>query len=102
METKKFRALVKQLRVSFPVSVPVRVRRSQAKKNCGNTTFDGGCYRIRIQSNQSTVSQIDTLLHEWAHVCAMEAAYRHEASWALLFGQIYNAWTKDFKEPIIE
>jgi len=102
METKNFRALVKQLRTSFPISSTVIVRRSQAKKNCGNTTFDGNCYRIRIQSNQSTTSQIDTLLHEWAHVCAMEAAYKHEASWALLFGQIYDAWTKNFKEQINE
>lgn len=66
------------------------------KKNCGVTAFDGTDYRIRIASNQPTSSQADALLHEWAHVSAIEEAYKHDASWGEMYTKIYRAWENDF------
>ena len=97
METQKFRAVIRCLRKHFPVTQRVKiVRRCITKGDTGLTTFDGNEYRIRIKSNQDSGGQLDTLLHEWAHVCAIEEAYEHRGRWATLFGEIYDAWTRDF------
>jgi hypothetical protein len=96
METKRFRALLKQLRTYFPVDQPVIVRRVDAKKNWGITIFDGTKYRIRISSDIPFNVQLDTLLHEWAHVCSMEEAYQHKERWAALYGKIYDLYVRDF------
>ena len=97
METRKFRALIRQLRKYFPVTQRVKVvRRRITKGDIGLTTFNGSEYRIRIKSNQDADGQLDTLLHEWGHVCAIEEAYEHRGRWATLFGEIYDAWTRNF------
>jgi hypothetical protein len=97
MKTREWRALIRNLRKHFPVSGTVTVRRRPIKRNCGLTTFDGCDYSIRINSNQPRTGQIDTLLHEWAHVLAIEQAYRHEGPWGVLFAEIYSDWTKNFE-----
>ena len=97
MDTQAWRALIRQLRKNFPVTVPVKVvRRRTTTGSIGLTTFDGREYRIRVKSNQESDSQIDTLLHEWAHVCAIEEAYNHQGRWAGLYGDIYQAWENGF------
>ena len=98
MDTKKWRKLIRNLRKHFPVESPVRVVRMNVKGDPGITTFNGSSYRVRIQANQEWGSQVDTILHEWAHVCAIEQAYRHAGPWASIFGEIYTAYTKDFGE----
>lgn len=97
MKTNDWRALVRKLRKRFPVGSPVVVCRSPAKKNCGMTRFDGRTFRVRIASNQSIQGQVDTLLHEWVHVMAIDQAYRHDGQWGALFASIYDSWTKDFQ-----
>lgn len=99
MNTTEWRALIRQLRENFPVAGMVTVRRHPAKRNCGLTRFDGNNYSVRIDSSQSRTGQIDTLLHEWAHVLSIEQAYRHEGPWGMLYAKIYDAWTKDFGTP---
>ena len=97
--TSKWRSLIRNLRKRFPVESPVRVIRLNVKGDPGLTTFNGSSYRVRIQSNQDWGGQVDAILHEWAHVCAIEEAYNHRGRWATLFGEIYDAWTKDFPTP---
>jgi hypothetical protein len=97
MNNSEWRALIRKLRKKFPVSGSVSVIRYPAKKVCGTTTFNGRDYRIRINSDQPRTGLIDTLLHEWAHVCSIEQAYRHEGPWGSLYASIYDSWTKDFK-----
>ena len=96
MKTKEWRALIRHLREHFPVEQPVTVTRRKNLKGChGLTTFDGTRFHIRVQSSQERSGQIDTILHEWAHVCAIEEAYTHKSRWSTLFGEIYESWTKD-------
>jgi hypothetical protein len=101
MDTGQWRALIRTLRNHFPVEGHVAVRRYPMKKNCGLTTFDGNDYHVRVNSDQPDAGQIDTLLHEWAHVRAIEQAYRHEGPWGVLYAEIYEAWAHGF-EPTQE
>ena len=92
MDTKEFRSIVAWLRKTFPVSMPVVVRRSKSKKNHGVTRFDGGRFLVRINSRFERAVQIETMLHEWGHVVAMDNAYSHGDYWSQIYGKIYTAW----------
>lgn len=103
--TQAFRAIVRNLRKHFPVEQPVLVVRRRIlceKTDAGLTTFNGRCYRIRVKANQEWQGQADTILHEWAHVCAIEEAYKHKGRWGPIFGEIQEAWTHDFPDPTAE
>lgn len=99
MKTCCWRTLIRNLRKHFPVEGKVTIIRRRVKCDCGLTTFNGSSYRIRINSDQPDAGLVDTLLHEWAHVRAIEQAYRHEGPWGLLYAEIYDAWTRDFEKP---
>lgn len=98
MTTKEWKALIKQLKTRFPVSMPVEVRRCPAKRNAGITSFDGDTYRIRIDSTQDVDGQVDSLLHEWAHMLAIDLSYQHKGMWGVLYAQLHEAWTRDFEK----
>jgi len=99
MNTKEWRLLIKRLRKHFPVDAKVIVRRYPIKTACGMTTFNGQWeFRIAVNSDQTETGQIDTLLHEWAHVLAVQQAYKHEGPWGVLFAEVYDSWTRDFGE----
>ena len=99
MKTCCWRSLLRKLRKHFPVQGTVKVIRYPVNCDCGLTTFNGRNYRIRINSNQPDAGLVDTLLHEWAHVCAIEEAYRHEGPWGVLYAEIYDTWTRNFDKP---
>jgi len=90
MKTKEWRALIGKLRKNFPIENKIEIRRYPCKKHAGTTTFDGNKYRIRINSNQSISEQTDTLVHEFAHVLAIDAAYSHEWSWKMMYYGLKN------------
>ena len=96
MTTSRWRTLIRSLREHFPVTGKVTVSRRPVQCDCGLTTFNGRGWRIRINANLSDVAQIDALLHEWAHVFAINEAYEHRGRWATVHGEIYDAWTRDF------
>jgi hypothetical protein len=99
MNTKEWRKLIGMLRKTFPVNGKVIVRRYPMKKTCGITRFNGsGEYRIGVGSNQPRVGQMDTLIHEWAHVLAIQQAYTHDGPWGVLFAEVYDSWSRDFGE----
>ena len=97
MNTKQWRRLLKQLREGFPISRRVKVRRRRIVKICGKSTFDGTMYYIEIDSGLMTESQVDTILHEWAHVRLMDAAFNHDARWGEMYASIY-----EFRERKLE
>ena len=99
MKTSEWRALIRKLRKHFPVQGTVTVVRYPVNCDCGLTTFDGSNYRIRVNSKQPDAGLVDTLLHEWAHVRAIQQAYRHEGPWGVLYAEIYDAWTRNFERP---
>jgi hypothetical protein len=96
MTTSEWRLLLKNLRRRFPVESPVTVRKRQ-KVDCAVTIFDGKEYRITISSDQPDIGLIDSILHEWAHVRAIEEAYQHNGRWADNYGEIYQSWCDGFK-----
>jgi hypothetical protein len=97
MTTVAFRRLLAYLRKAFPVGCGVNVRRC-VRKESASTTFDGRQYRIRINRLQDHRGQVDSLLHEWAHVRAIEQAYQHDGTWGQIFAKIYESWAQDFYE----
>lgn len=99
MNTQEWRSLIRQLRTHFPVETKVDVRRTRIRNDCGRTIFNGETYRIVVDSRQEKQGQIDTLLHEWAHVCAIEEAYRHKGRWGVIHGAIFEAWANNFEKP---
>jgi hypothetical protein len=82
--------LIRELRTRFPIEGRVKVRRHPIKKDCGSTNFDGTDYVIAIDSEQEWGGQVDSLLHEWAHVLAIEASYRHSDEWGVIYARLYN------------
>lgn len=98
MNIKEWRALIRKLRKRFPVGCPVKVIRRAVKCDCGLTVFDGRRFRVRINALLDIQGQVDTLLHEWAHLLAIEEAYEHYGRWAEMHGKIYDAWQKGFKQ----
>ena len=98
MTTQEWRALVRKLRKRFPVDSPVVVRRCRRKRNLGMTTYDGLAFRVYIDNSQSATGQIDCLIHEWAHVCAIELAFTHDGHWGAYYSAIYNSWLRDFDD----
>jgi hypothetical protein len=97
MDTKQWRLLIKKLRRAFPTERPVQVRFRKAKSNYGTAYFSSYGYKIAIDSSQSVGGQIDTLLHEWAHVYAIDQAAQHKGNWGHVFAEIYESWTRDFE-----
>ncbi len=98
MKTRDFRKLIRALRKNFPVSGSVKVKRLPLKNNLlGFTGFSGKYFKIHIDSKQCAELQYDTLLHEWAHVCAMDRAHSHDATWGVIYADIYNTVVEQLK-----
>jgi hypothetical protein len=60
------------------------------KGYCGHTVLDGHTYRITIDSSLDDQSQFETLTHEWAHVLAINEAYRHGKLWGDMYSHVYE------------
>jgi hypothetical protein len=103
LKTKVWRKRLRVLRRRFPVAGKVKVIRRPCKRESGATVTDGcGNYTIRISSDQDWQSQIDALLHEWAHMLAIEEAYSHRppGRWGEIYAEIYSATEDEFcKDP---
>ena len=98
MDTKEWRALIRKLRKTFPVSGGrIIVYRQPLEHSFGVTAHTGNTYRIRIDSQQCRQVQLDALLHEWAHVIAIERAFWHTPEWGKVYASIFSAWAHDFK-----
>jgi hypothetical protein len=90
-----WKGLLKMLRKTFPISCKVVVRRvPKTWQNAHGTTnfVNNSKFYVYINNNYSADSQIDTLLHEWAHVKAIDEAMQHKGKWGELHGEIYQAW----------
>ena len=97
VKTQKWRALIRNLRRRFPIDGRITVTRCSCKKWCGICRTDGaGNFRIRINSSLDWSGQVDALLHEWAHVLAIEAAYKHDRQWGEFYTEIYRTWEDNF------
>jgi len=91
MTTSRWRTITAKVRKRFPVETPVTIRRKKMS-DAGLTTFDGRQYHIYIDFKQNDSAQVETLLHEWGHVIAMEQAFKHKGPWGKIYGNIYEWW----------
>ena len=91
--------VLSKLREKFPVDSKIVVR---YKKACdpGTTMFDGETYTLIIANQGTLQAQIDSLLHEWAHVVAIEKARKHCAAWGECYAAILSACFTDDGELI--
>ena len=90
LNIKRWRTLTRNLREQFPMDCHVEVRRRPLKKECGNTIYDGRKYVIAVDSSQDWDGQVDTLVHEWAHVLAIESSYRHSDEWGVFYAKVFE------------
>lgn len=100
MKLSEFRATLKLLRKQCPTSCAVRVVRRPMKRYAGLTSFNGRSYLIVLSSTQDRAGQIDSLIHEWAHILAIEQAFRHEGPWGKLYAHVYDTYDKEIAPTI--
>ncbi len=103
MKTRDFRKVIRALRKNFPVSGSVEVRRLPMQDNpLGRAGFSGKYFKIYINSDQCSEVQYDTILHEWAHVCAIDRAHSHNATWGTIYADIYDTMIERLKITVRE
>lgn len=70
--------------------------------DCGTLAYDGRGYRIHVKVKDPLNSQVDTLLHEWAHVVSIERTYNHGEDWGKAYAEIFRAFDEgklnDYKD----
>lgn len=96
----KWRKILYWLRKNFPTKLPVRTRRVKHLKNKEDAR--GLCWLeendeffiIHIDKSMTLESQIDVLIHEWAHTLTWFGSDTddHGDEWALAQGRIYRAF----------
>ena len=94
---KKWRALIRKMRKKFPTTSAIHVCRRPLKTYDGHLTFDGETYLITVSTRINWESQVEALLHEWAHVLTIESAWAHTDQWGSMYAQIYRAYDNDFQ-----
>lgn len=93
-ERRRFHCLVKHLKASVPLSLPVSVRVMAIPKRLkldGYTTWDGERLLIRIH-NGRLKDAIETLVHEWGHALVICDGYSHSEFWGRKHSEAYQAW----------
>ncbi len=98
MKISDFRKVIRALRKNFPVGASVKVERLPMKDDLlGRACFTGKYFKIQVNSNQSNTVQYDVILHEWAHVCAIDRAHSHDATWGVIYADIYDTIVEQLK-----
>lgn len=114
---RKWRKWLGELKERVPLNKPVTVRRikrpilakcasaktpDKLEPQLGTTDLVNGKFLIQISAVESKATQIDTLVHEWAHCVAYEAqrksktVWTHDALFGLAYAQVYRAF---YEEP---
>ncbi len=93
----KWRKTLAWLRKHHPAwhrIVTRRVHPGKRRPCCGQTTFDGKRFLIEVDTRQDWTSQVDTLLHEWAHVKTWRGNDDddHGEEWGIMFAKLYRGW----------
>lgn len=93
MSPGRLRAFLRKLRSAHPTPLPVRVRQRPMYDKNGRATF--GCtwrgsshFGIHIHTVPPETCQLDTLLHEWAHVLTWREKLHHSAKWAAKYAEL--------------
>lgn len=100
LETKEFRKILRKLRINFPTGRNVIVRRRPMTKLDGKVESSGNEFFLTINSTQSRTVQLDSLVHEWAHIIVIERMedWTHSQLWGVKYAEIYTCWENGFQK----
>jgi len=92
----KWRRTIEWLRIQAPASSTVYVRRCTLTELCGNCSYNGIRFFIRINKKDPFRVQLDTLIHEWAHAISWftPGVEDHSGEWGLAYARIYSAFIR--------
>jgi len=93
---RRFEFLKKEFPVDAPVTLYIRKTAICDKKR--NLRYNGWCsfnekrYYITINRDDDSPTQVDTLMHEWAHLVAgwTEHGRDHSKKWGKAYADIYD------------
>ena len=92
LSTRRCREVLKKLRRDFPAPAPVRVRFCDLGLDTYGVTGRGPrAFSIRLNNRRPFCADVETLLHEWAHVLTWDEADRgdhHGPMWAVQQAEI--------------
>ena len=96
---RRLRLRFELLKKKFPVDAPVTLysRRTAICDKKRNLRYNGWCsfngkrYFITVNKEDDSPTQVDTLLHEWAHLVAgwEERGREHSRKWGRAYADIY-------------
>lgn len=76
------------LRKYCPLSKPVVITEISKRKTIG-LSRPGDSFEIEIAIDVDSVTQVETLVHEWAHCLRLNG--RHDDSWGIEHARCYRA-----------
>ena len=97
MNNRDWGTVVRALKKRYPTERPLTILRRKRIGTEGVTFFSDRSFKIVIQKNQSDSSQIYSLIHELAHVRAIEQACQHKGVWGELHGAMIDEWMSEFQ-----
>jgi len=89
------RTTLDELMEDLPINRFVRLRRTPMKcfGSCSLSVSEK-TITITISTNYPTSTQIDTLIHEYAHALEFDQTGNHSPVWGKFHAQSYTAWAK--------
>lgn len=107
MSYEAYKQVVDILKQRCKLAFPVSIRRTSLKNLDGDCCLKDKKFYIRIDSNLSEASAIDTILHEFAHARAWNHLHDslnphefqdqvHDASWGVAYSEVYQIYEKNF------
>lgn len=98
-QKQQWESLLKTLRKKCPIKFRVVVLRRkeiyfQGELVDGVTLDNPTGYTIKVNTSQSWQSQLDTLIHEWAHALHYSITNWHNEEWGKCFSKSYLAYEK--------
>jgi Zn-dependent peptidase ImmA (M78 family) len=92
---ENFDRLRNLLKKTYP-DYRISVRRQKMKDYHGRWyKKDDGTYVILINRKDSQSVQMDTLLHEWAHVITDGLTTEHTVAWGMEYAKLYQLYEKE-------
>jgi hypothetical protein len=89
----EWHAVVARLRKAFPTKRRLIIRRVYMQAfGCTNLTDDEQTITITIRATDSIETQIDTLVHEYAHALEYDKWGNHSDRWGKLHAAVYSEY----------
>lgn len=78
---------LKLLQKHCPLPKPHIIKEISKRKGLGFAYFNGDIFKIEIATDVESITQVETLTHEWAHCLAGG----HNDSWGIEYARCYRA-----------